>query len=283
MQSKSLLQKIKQALIKHDITTTPDLEASLLMMNVLNLKNRESLLMLYENEVTQEQIRTCEALLQRKIEKEPIAYILGYKAFWKYDFIVNPEVLIPRPETELIVELVQKHFPKSDGKLNILDLGTGTGCILITLLKIYTNATATGIDISEGALRIAQANADRLGVSNRIQLIKSNWFEQIKPEKKFEIIVSNPPYIGLEEWSNLAKGVKDYEPKVALTDYASGLTHYESILEKLHEYLEIDGKAFFEFGYNQLDDLSKLVSKYNFSINQIAHDLAQIPRVICIS
>ncbi|MDJ1256625.1 MAG: peptide chain release factor N(5)-glutamine methyltransferase [Candidatus Midichloria mitochondrii] len=277
-----MAQKIKQGLIRHNITATPDLEASLLLMHVLNIKDRERLFMLYEDEVDQEQIMACEALLKRRIEREPMAYILGSKEFWDYEFIVTPDVLIPRPETELIIETVKKCFTKPNEQLNILDLGTGTGCMPITLLKVYPNAKATGVDISDRALKIAQANADKLEVSGRIQFTKSNWFENIGQEK-FDIITSNPPYISKEEWLSLEQGVKDYEPKVALTDDANGFACYEAILEKLPEYLKTDGKAFFEIGYNQLDTLSKLISNQGFNIDQMALDLTQIPRVVCAS
>ncbi|CAG7589461.1 MAG: peptide chain release factor N(5)-glutamine methyltransferase [Candidatus Midichloria sp.] len=282
MQIKSLAQKIKRDLIRHNITATPDLEASLLLMHVLNIKDRERLFMLYEDEVKQEQITACGALLKRRIDGEPMAYILGYKAFWDYEFIVAPDVLIPRPETELIIETVKKYLTKTNERLNILDLGTGSGCIPITLLKVYPNAKATGVDISDGALQIAQANADKLEVHDRIQFIKSNWFESMGQEK-FDIITSNPPYISKEEWLSLEQGVKDYEPKVALTDDANGFACYEAILEKLPEYLKTDGKVFFEIGYKQLGTLSKLISDHGFNIDQIVLDLAQIPRMICIS
>ncbi|MDJ1407273.1 MAG: peptide chain release factor N(5)-glutamine methyltransferase [Candidatus Midichloria sp.] len=282
MQIKSLAQKIKRDLIRHNITATPDLEASLLLMHVLNIKDRERLFMLYEDEAKQEQITAYGALLKRRIDGEPMAYILGYKAFWDYEFIVAPDVLIPRPETELIIETVKKYLTKTNERLNILDLGTGSGCIPITLLKAYPNAKATGVDISDGALQIAQANADKLEVHDRIQFIKSNWFESMG-QKKFDIITSNPPYISKEEWLSLEQGVKNYEPKVALTDDANGFACYEAILEKLPKYLKTDGKVFFEIGYKQLGTLSKLISDHGFNIDQIVLDLAQIPRMICIS
>ena len=281
MQVKKFLSQIKQQLIAAAVTTIPDLEANLLLMHTLSLEYREQLLLLDEKILTDIEINACNKLLHRRLKSEPIAYILGYKEFWDYKFKVNKTVLIPRPETELIIEAVQKYFQNINRHLGILDLGTGTGCIPITLLKLYPNATATAIDISNEALEMTNYNAHILGIEKRINIFQSNWFENVITE--FDIITANPPYISLQEWKSLSNEVKNYEPSNALTDYDNGLLHYKNILINLKRYLKPSGKAFFEFGYNQSNQLLDIVKDYGYHIEHIFYDLANIPRVICLT
>ena len=284
MQVKKFLLFLKKQLVAAEITSTPDLEAILLLMHTLNLIHREQLLSLDEKILNDEEITLCNSLLNRRLKQEPIAYILGYKAFWDYQFKVNPAVLIPRPETELIIEAVQRYFSHINKSLEILDLGTGTGCIPITLLKLYPNAIATAIDISNEALEIAKYNAYALDVAERINIFRSNWFENFTTKfEKFDIITANPPYISLQEWQTLSNEVKNYEPEYALTDYKDGLMHYKTILASLSKYLKPSGKAFFEIGYNQNNQLLDSIKKYDYNTEHVFYDLANIPRVICVT
>lgn len=185
-----------------------------------------------------------DAAIEKRIERQPVSQIIGCRAFWRHAFRVTPDVLDPRPETETLVELAL-----SEPFERVLDLGTGSGCILISLLADRPKAKGAGTDISEHALRIAGENAERLGVADRLILPLSDWFDDIG--SRFDLIVSNPPYIALNEMDCLAPEVKNWEPHLALTDGADGLSAYRAIACGAPRHLTEGGRLLVEVGAAQ--------------------------------
>lgn len=267
---KQILKNAIQQLSECEYTNTPALDADILLANALG-KSREYLIG-HSEELVDENILS--QFLQRRLSGEPIAYIIGVKEFWGIDFKVTKDTLIPRPETELIIEKSLELFPKN-AEIEILDLGTGAGCILISLLSEFANAKGIGVDISSKAIDIAKNNAKA-----RAEFTQSNWFEKIG-EKKFDLIVSNPPYISRAE--TLIKSVEKYEPHSALFAENNGYECYETIAKDLKKHLKKNSRAIFEFGQGQAPEISKIFSSHGFKVNEICKDLAGIERCIIIS
>jgi release factor glutamine methyltransferase len=255
----------------------PALEGAVLLAHIVGMKDWRQLMLLENIDIDQRQLNQFDQLLKRRAKYEPIAYIIGNKEFWSLEFEVSPDALIPRPETELIIESVQDYF-KQDG-YNILDLGTGSGCLPITLLTIYPKSYAVGLDISPAALAVAKKNAIKHLVDHRLDFQQSNWLESL-PSKKFDIIVANPPYIPIADMPALSKDVALYEPNLALTDKADGLSHYRTILQSLAGYMHNETIAFFEFGINQADPIRQLLVDLGYSLITTKHDLAGIERCV---
>lgn len=215
-------------------------------------------------------------LIERRKKHEPISQILGYRYFWDYKFVVDKNVLTPRPDTEIIIEKTLKFFPNTSAKLAILDLGTGSGCLAVTLAGIYNNSIVDAIDISQYAIFIAKKNADSIGVSKRINFILSNWFDNVDNSKKYDLIVSNPPYIPIDAWQNLMPDVKNYEPFIALSDGRDGLTYYRNIAKSAHEYMLKSSHLIIEFGIGQEKAIPEIFSQYE--LVEVSKDLANIYR-----
>jgi release factor glutamine methyltransferase len=258
--------------------STPTLDAELLLSHVLQMERLE--LFLKNPKVTVEQGKIFYALIARRKKGEPIAYITGLKEFWGLDFKVTSDVLIPRPESELIIELTKKHFSRADQSLNILDLGTGSGCLAITLLSEYKKAQATIVDISPAALDVAKYNAQKHRVDNRLTAYCGSWFAPLPKESRFDLIVANPPYIGHDE--EIIVEVKNYEPHLALYGQENGLQAYKAIAADLAHYMHDDSIAIFEIGYRQAAQISKIFTDQNFHIITIARDLAGKDRTIVV-
>ncbi len=222
------------------------------------------------------------ALEQQRAEGHPVAYLIGKKEFFNIELKVAPGVLIPRPETELLVELVIDHVQSSGKKLpNILDLGTGSGAIGLALAKNLPNAQVTCVDVSAEALKIAQENAHLLNL-NSVKFIQSNWFDNLNKslpddERLFDVIVSNPPYISNGD-IHLSQGDLRFEPSSALTDQHDGLNAYRTIFKEAATFLNNDGLILVEHGFDQSKEVCQLLQEQNF-INIKAHqDLAGIWR-----
>lgn len=212
------------------------------------------------------------ALLQRRCAREPVSHLIGTRMFYGRNFEVNRFVLDPRPETEILVEAaLQRSFAR------VLDIGTGSGCILLTLLAEVPEAVGVGADLSAEALQVAGRNAAALGLSEHAQFVKSNWTQNI--EDSFDIIVSNPPYIALAEMQGLSPEVRDFEPEMALTDGADGLEAYRAISEGLHP-LRHGGDAFFEIGPTQGAAVQALFAAKGFERVEIIKDLDGRDRVV---
>ena len=257
------------------------LEGDLLMVKALNLSNRESLLSIKTSKLGTKEKDIFFNLLERRLKGEPIAYILQYKDFWNTELFVTPAVLIPRPETEILIELALKY--KSDKKraIKILDIGTGSGCLIINLLQEYSNAVGIAIDISASAISIARKNSIIHNVYDRINLIESNLFDSL-PIQVFDIIVSNPPYIAEDELPDLPTSVKDYEPHTALFAKNNGLEIYQKIGGNLKNFLSAEGIAIFEFGKGQKDSIAQIFDTYGFTNLYFHKDLAQNFRAVVI-
>lgn len=217
--------------------------------------------------------------LKRRLEEEPLSRIKAMREFWSLPFHLNEHTLDPRPDTEVVVEGVLKRV--GDLKVDpwsILDLGTGSGCILISLLHELPNATGLGVDISEGALIMARQNAVLNEVNQRARFIQGNWTENLTGS--FDIIVSNPPYISLADKDRLAKGVRSFDPPQALFGGEDGLACYRVLAQKIEPFLSPHGFAFFEIGAGQREDVETLFQQSGFETLCTLTDLAGIERVI---
>jgi release factor glutamine methyltransferase len=213
-----------------------------------------------------------DAAIARRTAHEPISHILGKRAFWAHDFVVSPAVLDPRPDTETLIEAaLAVPFER------VLDMGTGSGCILISLLAERTNASGLGIDISNDALEIAQINANKIEVSARAAFQISDWFSNI--EGTFDIIVSNPPYIDAKAYQNLDVGVLEFEPKIALTPGGDGLEPYRILAAQAHDYLEPEGWLMVEIGFDQGETVPEIFKQNGWIDPKGVSDLNGHPRV----
>ena len=256
MVTKSVSELLQYGLLHLTFSSdTPSLDAEVLLAFVLN-KDRAWLIAHRTDLISQsDQERYEECILRRK-ESEPVAYITGVREFYGLDFFVTPSVLIPRPETELLVSQTLKCIEtqaKKKKKLTLLDLGTGSGCIAITLAK-KSNVHITAIDLSTSALDVAKQNAEAHGVSNQITFVSGSWFEPVEGEK-FDIIASNPPYVSKSE--SLAKDL-DFEPESALFADEEGLSDLQFIMMNCTKYLNTNGALFLECGHDQAEKIRTL-------------------------
>jgi release factor glutamine methyltransferase len=229
---------------------------------------------------TAEALETFTNALARRSGREPLSQIVGMKEFWGLDFRVTCDTLTPRPDTETLVEAVLEAFPDTKAPLRILDLGLGTGCLLLSLLSEYSNGTGTGVDISPSALKVAQENADRLTLKDRVDLRLGNWFEPVRGE--FDIIVSNPPYITPAEMAILQPEVSKYEPELALIGGEDGLACYRLIIGKAQAHLCPGGVVFLEVGAGQAAQVIEIGKKTGFKVLEVRCDLAGIERCIVL-
>lgn len=219
------------------------------------------------------------ALIDRRANFEPISHIIGKREFFGADFIVNHNVLDPRPDTESLIELILNNIVR-DKEMRILELGVGSGCIAITLLHHYEFANVVAVDISQEALKTCQNNIDQHQVSNRIQLIESNLFAAIPQGDMFDLIVSNPPYITSQDIHYLAPEVRIYEPKLALDGGVDGLDFYRDIANKARGFLRNNGDIILEIGCGQHEDVIEIFVAKGFRLIESKADLASIIRVL---
>ena len=247
--------------------STSRLDSELLLSKILD-KNREEILINLEQKICQKYFLKYKQLIQRRSQCEPIAYIVKEKEFWSKNFLVSSDTLIPRPETELIVEKLTKIFEEK--KISILDIGTGTGCILISLLSELKNSKGIGIDISKKALRIAEKNSEHHGMKNKIKFFHKSL--DSKFYQKFDLIVSNPPYIKKSEIKNLKEDVRKFEPRIALDGGNDGLDLIKKVIYKSKYILKVKGMLALEIGNEQFNKVSKILKKNNFKIEHIIKD-----------
>lgn len=251
------------------------LEAQALLGHVLK-QPRAYLLAHPEATLSAEITNPFEALLIRRLRGEPIAYLIGQREFYGFEFLVTPDVLIPRPETELLLEQALAHTPHI-APMRILDLGVGSGAIAISLAKLRPHAQITALDISPQALAIAQQNADRLGAPN-IRFMESNWFSKMDAACRFEVIVANPPYLA-EDDPHLYQGDVRFEPVMALTSGADGLDAIRHIAQASLLFLPVGGRLLFEHGYNQGALCSDLLTSLGYADISSFQDLSGHSRV----
>ena len=254
--------KLKKQKIK-----THRLDSEILLSKVLN-KSREQILISLNQNMKNKEVFAFDNLIKRRLEKEPIAYIINEKEFWSKKFLVNKNTLIPRPETELLVENLIKNYKNKN--ISLLDVGTGSGCIIISLLSELSNSNGVGIDISSSALKIAKKNALLHKVENKIRFYNKSIINLFNC--KFDLIVSNPPYIDKKNIKNLDDDIKKYEPLIALNGGNDGLDVIKKVIYKAKEILKINGKLAIEIGNWQSKKVSKVLKLNNFRIEQNIRD-----------
>ena len=256
----------------------PQLDSEILMAKTIN-KNRKYILLNSNININQPNLNYFFKLIGKRSIGNPVAYLTNKKFFWNYEFFVSNDVLIPRPDTELLIENILR-LTKQKNKIKILDIGVGSGCILLSILKERKNFYGTGIDISKKCLNISRINAINLKVSSRLKLYKSD------VDKfnfgKYDLIVSNPPYINKCKLKYLDKDVIHFEPIIALDGGLDGLSEIRKVIKKSSELIKKNGKFILEIGYDQKRKVVNLLKKEGFYINSIQKDLAKIDRcIIC--
>ena len=266
MNTLDLLNKGSKKL-KYKGVKSSQIDSEILLSNVLG-KTRENILINLDKKVSGDEILKFNDFIERRSMKEPIAYILKEKEFWSKDFVVNKSTLIPRPETELMIEkLIKIYYGK---KILILDIGTGSGCILISLLSELKNSNGIGVDISKKALEIAKINALKHKVDHKLRFEKK-CFSKIF-NKKFDLVVSNPPYINQRKINKLDDDIKKFEPLIALNGGNDGLDVITKVIYKAKEILKIKGTLALEIGNEQLIKVSKILRNNNFKIKENIKD-----------
>ena len=263
-------------ILKKKLINNPYLDSEILLSKTLKI-TRENLLLNLDKKLKNRELVEFNKLVERRKKKEPIAHILGYKSFWKSNFKVSKDVLIPRPETEHIVEEVIKIIPKL-GSYNILDIGTGSGCLIISIILEREKSYGTAVDISKKAINIAKHNAKIQHIQNRIKFINSNIDKFY--QGKYDLIISNPPYIKNCKINYLDDDVRLYEPKVALDGGVDGYSEIKKVIKKSSELLKTKGKLVIEIDDKQKSFTNKILKKNGFYINKIVKDLAKKYRCI---
>lgn len=258
----------------------PRLDAEVLLCAVLKCQ-RITLYVDFERPLSEDELSTYRQYVQRRGNFEPLAYILGEKAFMRNSFKVTPATLVPRPETELLVESVVKaaNILRPDGGAKLLDIGTGSGAIIVSLLDYLPQARGVGVDISVDALIVAKENAERIGVGSRIGFVRSDVFSKLPLEKKFDIIVSNPPYIPAADIAGLDRDVQQ-EPRSALDGGADGLDFYRRIAKEAPAHLADEGLLAFEVGINQAQAVQHLCLDSGFAQTAVRRDYAGTERMV---
>ena len=240
------------------------LDSEILVSHLINIPS-ESIYSKLKESLPSNKTEELQKLVSRRVKKEPIAYILNKKEFWSTNFYVDRSVLIPRPETEVLIDLILSQISNKNNYLNILDIGTGSGCILISLLKELVKAKGIGVDKSAKAIAIAKKNSISQQVDNRASFKNVN-LEEIKFDKKFDLIVSNPPYLPDVSLKNLNLDIKLYEPKIALQGGVQGVDFLCKIINLASKILKINGLLALEIGDNQFHILAKYLKKNRFKI-----------------
>lgn len=255
----------------------PMLDARILICHALGVPDT---LLLAEpsRAVTNSEWAVVDALLRRRMQREPVAKIIGYKEFWSLDFEVGPHTLDPRPDSETLVEIALRTEPATHSAPYVLDLGTGTGCLLLSVLDAWPNARGIGVDIDSSALSVARNNAVRLGLAGRTSFVRANWAAPIAA--KFNLVLINPPYIETRKIPTLEPEVAQYEAQSALDGGADGLAAYRDIAEKLAPLLEDDGRAIIEIGDDQQTEVCSILTDAGLHVVGVEKDLAGVSRCV---
>ena len=270
------LIRIGKKILQKGLKLNAELDSELILSNILKT-SREKLITHPKKNINKTLENKFNSDIKKRKLKKPIAYILGYKEFWKQKFITNPSVLIPRPDTELIIEKVLKNFKKNDNK-NILDIGTGSGCIILSILLERKKFRGVGIDLSKQAINVAKMNAKMQQFGNRIRFINTdidNFFSY-----KYDLIVSNPPYIKKSKLSSLIEDVKNFEPKLALDGGLDGFSAVLKVIAKSSKLLRKNGIMFLEIDSTQVIKTKEMLIKYKFYTKDVCKDLSGNNRCI---
>jgi len=255
--------------------------AELILANILDC-TRLKLYLSFDRPLSEEEKNKYRDDIQRRGKFEPLQYITGKTDFYNLEFDITPDVLIPRPETEFLIEAVIAKYGK-DENIKILDIGSGSGIISVTLAKIFSNAEIISIDINPAAVECSRRNAEKHQVKGSISFEIMDILSDETEAKlaQFDLIVSNPPYVSLDEYSGLQKEIIEYEPKEAVTDYSDGLTFYKRIISLSAGRLNSGGRLFMEMGKGQAENIRQLFSGDVFDGIEIINDLQKIERIIC--
>ena len=275
MKLETVIYKAYQKLKNNNIKSAM-LDSELLMAKAIN-ESREYIILNSNKDIGEKDYNNFQTMITQRSNGKPIAYLTNKKFFWKYEFFVNNEVLIPRPDTEIIVEQVLKIY-KNKKKINFLDIGFGSGCILLSILKERKDFMGTGVDISNHALKVCKINAYKLGVKSRIRLFNSD-IDKFSLGK-YDLIISNPPYIKNIELKYLEKDVINFEPRLALRGGLDGISEIRKVIKKSSELIKNGGKLILEIAHNQKKEVKQLLRKNSFYINSVIKDLANNDRCI---
>ena len=263
-------------ILKSKLICTPHLDAEILLAKAIK-KDREYILLNSKKKINTDDLYSFYKLIKKRCSRNPVAHLTNKKFFWNSEFYVTKDTLIPRPDTEVLIQNVLK-FTKFKRNSNILDIGIGSGCILLSILKENKFIYGTGIDISQKCLNISKINAIKLKVNSRLKLFKSNVDKFTLG--KYDLIVSNPPYIEKSKLKYLDKDVADFEPKIALDGGLDGLSEIRKVIKKSSELIKKNGKLVLEIGFDQKNKVLNLLRKEGFYINNTVKDLANNDRCI---
>jgi len=255
-------------------------EAGSLLAHLLG-KDRTFLITQAQDTLSDADLDSYRGLVERRAKGEPLQYIIGVQDFFGLEFKVTPEVLIPRPETELLVETALKLIDP-EAATYICDVGTGSGCIAVTLLRERPLAHAIAVDISDVAIKIAECNAARQSVNERISFVVSDCFESLGSDKLFDLIVSNPPYVSAEALDGLQREVRDHEPRIALSPGVDGLAIIRRLIQEAPELLKPHGYLLLEIGFDQAAAVERLIDENIWKLLDIYPDLQGIPRIVAL-
>ena len=267
-----------ERILKKNNIKTFRIDAEILMSTSIK-KDRKYIFLNLNNKLCEESIKIFKKNIQKRSTGKPIAYIVGEKDFWKYSFKVREGVLIPRPDTELLIEEVLK-LTKNKSNLNLLEIGIGSGCILLSILKEKKNFYGTGVDLSKKCVELSKINAFNLGLRNRVKIFESD-IDNFN-HGKYDLIISNPPYINKIKLKYLEKDVKNFEPILALNGGLDGMSVIRKVINKSSELIKKNGILVLEIAFNQKNKVVKLLEQKGFYINKVLKDLANNDRcIIC--
>ena len=274
----NIFEAIKKgdAILRESGIKSYKIDSEILMSRVIK-KNRADIILNSKTELSQKDYNLYENLIIQRSKQKPIAYLTGKKEFWKYEFSVTKDVLIPRPDTEIIVEKTLK-LTKNKNKLKVLEIGIGSGCILLSILKERKNFYGTGIDISKKTIEICKINCENLGLSSRVKLFKTD-IDNFR-YGKYDLIISNPPYIKKFDLKYLEKEVSFYEPKPALDGGLDGLSELKKVILNSSKLIKRNGKLVLEIAFDQAESVKSILKQNEFYINEIIKDLSKKNRCI---
>jgi len=278
MNIENILSKGASILQKSKISN-PQLDSEILLSNSIK-RDKKYIILNPKKILSSEQTGKFKSLIERRKKGEPIAYLIKKKGFWKDEFFVNKDVLIPRPDTELIIEQVLK-ISSRDRQLQVLDIGTGSGCILLSILKERPNFYGTGMDISKKSINVSKFNAKQLNLKNRVKFFHSS-VDNFKIGK-YDIVVSNPPYIELSNLKYLEKDVVNFEPRLALNGGLDGFSEIRKVINKTRDLIKKNGKFILEIGFNQKNKVKRILKEEGFYVNKSIKDYGNNDRCIISS
>ena len=275
MNIQTALNQANQKLKKNNIFSYK-LDSEILMSNVVK-KERDYVILNFNMNLTNSQLTNYRKLITERSKGKPISYLVGKKEFWKYEFYIKEGVLIPRPDTEVLIEKALE-LTKNKSKLKLLEVGVGSGCIILSLLKEKKDFYGTGIDISKKCIDISKINSNKLGIKNRVKFFKTDVDNFNRG--KYDLIISNPPYIKKLDLKYLEKDIITFEPIVALDGGLKGTSEIRKIINKSSELIKLGGKLILEIAFDQKNEVLKLLKDKGFYINKTLKDLAKNDRCV---